>query len=56
VERDDVELSGALVEDAQPQQVSRVQRVVGDRLLGDEDPSLVFARRLIVWSAVPPRK
>ena len=38
VERDDAELAGAVVEHPQPQQVALLQRVVGDRLLGDEDP------------------
>src|SRR5205807_315169 len=38
VEGDDVEAPTAVVEHAQAQQVAKVQRVVGDRLLGDEDP------------------
>ena len=31
-------LPGAVIEHAQAQQVAEVQRVVADRLLGDEDP------------------
>ena len=38
VERDDVELAGAVVEDAQAQQVAEAEGVVANRLLGDEDP------------------
>ena len=38
VERDDVEVAGAVVEYPQAQEIAEVQRVVGDRLLGDEDP------------------
>ena len=37
VEGDDAEAAAAVVEDPQPQQVARLQRVVGDRLFGDED-------------------
>ena len=38
VEGDDAEAAAPVVEDAQPQQVSPPKRVVGDRLLRDQDP------------------
>ena len=38
VEGDDVEAAGGAVEHAQVEQIAEVQLVVGDRLLGDEDP------------------
>ena len=38
MERHDLEAAAAVVEHAQAQQIAEAERVVGDRLLGDEDP------------------